>query len=305
MAASLTLSDLGEDAVVRALTALLPEAVQSVPLGPGDDCAAVAIAGSDEVELLKADSVVEGVHFLAGEDMRRVGWKALCRAISDIAAMGGLPLHALVTIAAAPSMQMLDLLAFYEGITKAAASHGISIVGGETGKTTGPLVCSIFLTGKVRASECVTRGGGRPGDVLFVTGLFGGSLASGRHLDFKPRLEEGRWLATHHFRSAMMDVSDGLAADLPRLALASKCGVSLAPERLPRHAGCSVEEALCEGEDFELLLAVPAQKVEGLKRDWRRAFPLVCLTDIGSLTEADKGCTPSGIFTKGGYDHFQ
>lgn len=305
MASTLTLSDLGEDAVVRRLTALLPPAFPSVRIGLGDDCAAVEIPGSTQLELLKADSVVEGVHFAADEDMQRVGWKALCRAISDVAAMGGIPVHALVTLAAKPSTPWHHLQRLYEGLAKASAAYGVSVVGGETGKTSGPMVCSIFLTGRVEVADCVTRSGGRPGDVLFVTGRLGGSLASGRHLDFKPRLEEGRWLAEHHFPSAMMDLSDGLAADAPRLALASQCGVAVTLETVPCNAGCSQTQAFCDGEDFELLLAVAPEKVEVLKSGWGKIFPEVLLTAVGFLTEPGNGFTPSEIFTKGGYDHFQ
>jgi len=305
MASTLTLSDLGEDAVVRRLTALLPLAARSVTIGPGDDCAAVAIPGSSDFELLKADSVVEGVHFGAADDMQRVGWKALCRAISDIAAMGGIPVHALVTLAAMPTTPWHRLQGLYEGLAKAAAAYDVSIVGGETGKTSGPMVCTIFLTGRVAVADCVTRSGGRPGDVLFVTGRLGGSLASGRHLDFKPRLQEGCWLAAHHFPSAMMDLSDGLAADAPRLAFASQCGVTLNPDAVPVNVGCSQTQAFCEGEDFELLLAVAPEKVDALNAGWKNAFPEVPLTAVGLLTGPENGCTPSEIFKKGGYDHFQ
>lgn len=305
MAASLTLHDLGEEAVVRGLIDLLPASGQLVLTGPGDDCAVVRLSGTTDVQLLKVDSVVEGVHFNPEEDMLRVGWKALCRAISDIAAMGGTPVHALITLAMKPSVPWSRVRLLYEGILKAASAYEVSIVGGETGKTLGPLVCSVFLTGKVSANDCVLREGGRPGDVLFVTGRLGGSLTSGRHLDFCPRLREGQWLALHHYPSAMMDVSDGLGIDVQRLARASKCGVLLCPEAIPCNDGCTIQQALSDGEDFELLLAVPAERVEALCGAWKDAFPRVPLSRVGNLTELDRGCTPHEIFIKGGYDHFQ
>lgn len=305
MAAPLTLHDLGEDAVVRRLLDLLPAGAETVLAGPGDDCAVVSPADSAEVQLLKVDSIVEGVHFTALEDMRRVGWKAMCRAISDVAAMGGTPVHALITLAVEPGTAWSRVHLLYEGILKAAAIYGVSIVGGETGKTSGPLVCSVFLTGKVAAKDYVLRDGGSPGDVLFVTGRLGGSLSSGRHLDFCPRLREGQWLAAHHFSTAMMDVSDGLAVDVKRFAFASKCGVSLSPDGIPCNAGCSLQQALTDGEDFELLLAVSPQKVEALCVAWNEAFPSLELSRVGILTELERGCTPHEFFIKSGYDHFQ
>ncbi len=305
MAAALTLSHLGEDAVIQKLLELLPSSSPDVLVGPGDDCAVVQVEGSPLCTLLKADSVVEGVHFLSGEKMQRVGWKAMCRAVSDIAAMGGRPKHALVTIAAGPSTPVEELLELYRGLAKAASTYGVSVVGGETGKTLGALVCSVFLTGAVEGSRCLLRSGGRPGDRLYVTGRLGGSLQSGRHLDFEPRLEEACWLAEQRCVSAMMDVSDGLGADVPRMARASGCGVEVDPARVPCNPGCGVREAFNDGEDFELLLAVPAAKAEALEREWSARFSAVPLTQIGCLREAGEGFQPEELFKQGGYNHFQ
>ncbi len=306
MASPLTLADLGEDALVEHLLRLLPPLPPSVELGPGDDCAMVVPASPLELrELLKVDSVVEGVHFALGEDMSRVGWKALCRTISDIAAMGGTPRHALITLAVRPRTLVSDLTALYRGLAKAAQVYGVAVVGGETGHTEGPLVCSVFVTGSVPAGACVTRSGGRPGDALFVTGRLGGSLQSGWHLDFTPRLREAQWLAAHALLTAMMDLSDGLAADLPRLARASGCGVEVWPECVPCREGFGIAEAFGDGEDFELLFALPSERVAALQAGWHRDFAGVPLTQIGRLTDAGTGFSPSQFFSKGGYDHFQ
>jgi thiamine-monophosphate kinase len=305
MAAALTLSDLGEDAVLRKLLELLPDASSEVLVGPGDDCAVVQVEGSPLCSLLKADSVVEGVHFLSGEKMQRVGWKAMCRAVSDIAAMGGRPRHALVTIAASPLTPLEELRELYRGLAKAASTYGVSVVGGETGKTLGALVCSVFLTGVVERSRCLLRSGGRPGDRLYVTGRLGGSLQSGRHLDFEPRLEEACWLAERRCVSAMMDISDGLGADAPRMARASGCGLKIDPALVPCHPGCGVREAFNDGEDFELLLAVPCERAEALEHGWSSRFLDVPLTQIGCLCEAGAGFEPEEFFKQGGYNHFQ
>lgn len=301
----LTLAALGEDALVERLVGLLPVAGGAVVEGPGDDCAIVEGASSGDWSLLKADAVVEGVHFVPGENMARVGWKALCRAISDVAAMGGLPLHALVSVTAAPETPWTQLRDLYRGLAKAARAYEVAVVGGETTHSNGPLVCSVFLTGRVEPGRCVRRSGGRPGDVLLVTGRLGGSFQSGRHLDFKPRLAEARWLTAHFLPTAMLDLSDGLAKDGPRLARASGCGLELEPSAVPRRRGCSVASACAEGEDFELLLAVCPDQVNGVLKEWKRAFPRLPLTRVGRLLEAGEGLRPCAIFNLRGYDHFQ
>jgi thiamine-monophosphate kinase len=103
----------------------------------------------------------------------------------------------------------------------------------------------------------------------------------------------------------MMDLSDGLAVDAPRLARASQCGLLLELEQVPCNEGCTVEQAVSDGEDFELLVAVSPVKIERLQREWREAFPLLSLSIVGSLTEPSGECTPHGRVIKGGYDHFQ
>jgi thiamine-monophosphate kinase len=305
MAAALTPAGMGEDALVRRLLGLLPQNGPGVVVGPGDDCAVVSVPGACRLQLLKTDSVVEGVHYLSGEKMRRVGWKALCRAISDVAAMGGIPEHALVSIAVPSRMEWMRLRELYAGIAKAADAYQVSVVGGETVHTSGPLVCSIFLTGSVDAAHCLRRSGGMPGDLLFVTGRLGGSLASGWHLDFKPRLQEGRWLARSGHVRAMMDISDGLASDLPRLAKASGCGAELHLDSVPRHRGRSLLQACCDGEDFELLMAVVPEDADMLLNSWQDTFPKLPLTQVGRLMPKRAGLRPAGLFKMHGYDHFQ
>jgi thiamine-monophosphate kinase len=294
------LSALGEDAVVEAITRdLLPGG--DVRLGAGDDCAVVGGAHDRWWRLLKTDCVVEGVHFLPKEKPARVGWKALCRAISDIGAMGGLPRHAMITVALSPEVEMKWLRALYAGLRRAAKRFGVSIVGGETSRSPGPAFISIALTGEVERARCVTRAGGKAGDLLYVTGRLGGSHA-GRHLDFVPRIREARWLVERFHIHAMMDLSDGLAADLPRLARASKCGFRIHEESIPRHRGCTVAEALGDGEDFELLLAIHPRAGVRLEAAWKKAFPKLPLTQIGTLT---RGATlKKGKTGIRGFDHF-
>ena len=295
------LAGAGEDAVVSALTRDLPTGA-NVRVGLGDDCAVIGRARDERWLLLKTDAVVEGVHFRADERMQRVGWKALCRAISDVAAMGGLPEHALVTVAAPSDYKLARLKALYAGLSRAAREFGASIVGGETSRSPGPLFINVALTGSVERRRCVLRSRGRVGDALYVTGRLGGSLAA-KHLDFTPRLREARWLTEHFHVHAMMDLSDGLAADLPRLAAASQCGFTLDHASVPRTRGCTVEQALGDGEDYELLFAIPPHDSAALEEQWQRSFPKLPLTRIGGFIKAEMRDRKAEIPTRG-FDHF-
>ncbi len=276
--------DLPEDDLVARLTSGLRMGPE-VLAGPGDDCAVVRVTGG--LQLLKTDCVLEGVHYRASDAPERVGWKALGRAISDVAACGGEPESALVTVAVPEDRDVAWLEGLYSGIGRAADAYGVSVVGGETARSRGGVFVSVALTGWVEAERLVLRSGGRVGDVVFVTGRLGGSFASGRHLDFAPRLAEARWLTANFRVRAMLDLSDGLGSDLPRLARASGVGFRLDRGALPCSEGCSVEEAISDGEDYELLFAVEAKDADSLERVW--AFGDVPLTRIGGLVELGAG----------------
>ena len=291
----------GEDDLVARLRRLLPATSTAVHAGIGDDCAAVASGRRGVFVLLKTDCVVEGRHFLARDAASSVGWKAACRAVSDIAACGGAPCFALVTCVLQHGQTGRWLEGLYRGLSRAAHAYGFEIVGGELARTEGPAMISVAMTGEVSRRNFVPRGGGRPGDLLYVTGLLGGSMRSGWHLRFTPRAVEAGWLAEHFRPRAMMDVSDGLAADLPRLATASGTGFVLDPSCVPRRRGASLRQALGEGEDFELLFAVAPSRAMGLESAWRKEFPRLKLTRIGRL--APRGTT-EGLDRASGFDHF-
>ncbi len=281
----MTASELPEDELVGRLTGGLRMGSEVVA-GPGDDCAVVRLAGG-ALQLLKTDCVLEGVHFLGSDAPDRVGWKALGRAISDVAACGGQPESALVTVAVPGDRDVAWLEGLYAGIGRAASAYGVSVVGGETARSRAGVFVSVALTGRVEAERLVLRSGGRVGDVLFVTGRLGGSFASGRHLDFEPRVAEARWL-TENFRvRAMMDLSDGLGSDLPRLARASGVGFRLERGAVPCSVGCSVAAAISDGEDYELMLAVGDEDVARLEVGW--PFEEVPLTRIGKLVGVGEG----------------
>jgi thiamine-monophosphate kinase len=290
------LRELGEDEVVRRLIRSLPVNRRAL-VKAGDDCAVVRVSGG--VQLLKADCIVEGIHFFADADPKRIGWKALCRAISDIGAMGGKPLDAVVTVALSRETEFSWLNSVYAGIRSAAKRYGLSLVGGETAQSPGPVFISVALTGMPTDGKYVTRSGGRNLDCLYVTGKLGGSLR-GKHLRFHPRLLEGQWLIRKFPISAMMDLSDGLATDLPRMASASKLGFEVDLAELPRNTECTVEQALRDGEDYELLFAIAPGSAKRLEVAWRKQFPRLALTCVGRLV---KGGATS--FSAKGYDHFR
>lgn len=249
-----SLSQLGENAVLERLLRSLPTN-PALLTGPGDDCAVVQRDAAWDT-LLKTDCVVEGIHFTPDTEPERIGHKALARAVSDIAAMGGLPEHALVTLLVHPGRPVELLEGLYRGMVPLAAQYGISLAGGETSSLPQDgLAVSVALTGRVEHGRAVLRSGGRPGDVICVSGRLGGSFPSGRHLDFQPRVPLARALMEAGLApSAMMDLSDGLGTDLPRLAAASKCGFEIDPAALPLHPGCTPEQGIGDGEDYELLL---------------------------------------------------
>ncbi len=292
---STPLSSLGENAVLQRLLQQGLPSHESLLTGPGDDCAVVARDTRWDT-LLKTDVVVEGIHFTRDTEPQRIGHKALARALSDIAAMGGLPEHALITLLVHPSRDMELLEGIYEGMSALARRFRVSLAGGETSALpTDGLAINVALTGRVERGRAVLRSGGRPGDILAVSGRLGGSFESGRHLDFTPCLELARALMEAGLPPrAMMDLSDGLACDLPRLARASSCACTLDTPALPRHEGCSVQQAMQDGEDYELLMAFAPEV-------WSKVCTLDLprlLTPIGYLL-ADGGCELDG-----GWQHF-
>lgn len=289
------LEGMGEDDLIERLVKLVPTGVAAE--GPGDDCAVVDEGGA-ELGLLKTDALVEGIHFLSDADAQQVGWKAVARVISDFAAMGGYAERFLVTLALPGSMQLEWIENFYRGMGECFETFDAVLVGGETCRVPegSAGVISIAATGRVERKNLVTRSGGQVGDEIWVTGELGGSLA-GKHLNFTPRIKQARWLVEHFKPTAMMDLSDGIARDLPRLAKASGCGFYLDRAAIPLSEGCDLKQALEDGEDFELLFTLPP--VHGLKSDWQKQFPELKLTQMGCLVEVS-----TGELLEGGWDHF-
>ncbi|MBI3996585.1 MAG: thiamine-phosphate kinase [Candidatus Omnitrophica bacterium] len=262
---------------------------RSVIVGIGDDAAVLRAPASKRL-LFASDMLVEGIHFRlppshhlpAGPKGRNspsanrqvvgssagteevtkptlIGWKALAANISDIAAMGGVPRWAVVSLGAPPSTPVAVVDRLYHGLERCARRFGVSIVGGDTVRAP-QLIIDVAILGTVEPRHLTLRSTARVGDTLFVTGRLGGSLRSGRHAQFIPRLREAQALVTRVRVHAMMDLSDGLASDAWQLARASRVTLRIEAAAIPvAQAAGSVHHALVDGEDFELLFAVGAR----------------------------------------------
>ena len=285
MAATPTLHSLGEFGLIDRLTRRV-RVDASVRCGIGDDAAVIIPDDAGRHLLLSTDMLVDGVHFLWGtHPAYGIGWKALACGVSDIAAMGGLPRHAAVSVGIPPKTPVRQLERLYRGLQAVARRFRVNLIGGDTVRSP-RLVIDVAILGSVEPRHVVLRSGAAPGDRVFVTGRLGGSYASGKHLRFVPRLRESRWLVTHHKPTAMMDLSDGLASDLQQLAKRSRVGFLIEETKLPIAAAArTVRHALMDGEDFELLFTVPVRGSTTLPR----RIGTTPLTEIGRVMPAALG----------------
>ncbi|MFZ9836968.1 MAG: thiamine-phosphate kinase [Opitutaceae bacterium] len=272
---------LGEGGLIAAIRRWLGNTCPPAPAGIGDDCALLPRARGRG--LLTVDPVIFGRHFDATVPPAAVGAKLLKRNLSDIAAMGGRPRAAVVSLCLDRATRVPWLRAFHRGLAATARRYGVALVGGDVAEAPGVLIATLTLLGETDAPRVLTRTGARAGDWIAVTGRLGGSLASGHHHRFTPRLAEGRWLARRPEVRSMMDVSDGLAKDLAALTPRGT-RPDLDPAAIPRRRGCTLAAALGDGEDYELLCTLRARAdLPSLRRAWRRRFPTVPLTIIGRL----------------------
>lgn len=288
---------------IRKMTGRMP---QGVVLGIGDDCAIFRPRGAAEDLLLTTDLLVEDVHFRRSTHRPgEVGWKALARGLSDIAAMGGEPRFCLLSLAIAPWVETRWLDAFYRGLLRLAAREGAPLIGGDLGHAD-KLACDIVACGAVPRGTALRRDGARRGDAIYVSGSLGGSalgLATGkgaawrRHVRPEPRLRLGRFLRERIHATSAMDLSDGLSLDLQRLCAAS--GLAADIEFPPLFPGASPQQGLHGGEDYELLFTV--------KKSFDIPSSPVPVTRIGTMRNGP----PGQIRLNGaplpalGYDHLR
>ncbi|MBI4561540.1 MAG: thiamine-phosphate kinase [Candidatus Rokubacteria bacterium] len=315
---------LGERGLIRRIRELVGSGAPGVRVGIGDD-AAVLLLGDNAQLLATTDLLLEDIHFRRRyAEPGDIGWKALARNLSDIAAMGGTPRFALVSLACPAETTTEAIDAFYRGIQAAAAPHGVVIVGGDTCASPGGLLVSVTLLGELAGAPRL-RSGARPGDSILVTGMLGESAAglslleaitgtggpsldkldqeildrvSQAHRRPVARVAEGRWLGASPAVSAMIDLSDGLASDLGHLAVESRVGarvhldrlpISVAVRRVAEELGLDpIELAVTGGEDYELLLTADRAAVGGLAAGLRAATGTP-LAVIGEVVEPEAG----------------
>jgi len=257
----------------------------------GDDTA-VLKHKKDEHLLFTCDMLIEGVHFklhsrapLRVPYMAGVGWKAVCCSVSDIAAMGGVPKWAVISAGLPSRLPVKAAEGIFAGAQKAAGKYGVSLVGGDTTRSD-KIVIDVSMIGTVKKKHLCLRSEAKQEDFIFVSGALGGAVKSGRHLRFEPRLKLAQWLVKKFKVGAMMDISDGLAGDLGHILKASKAGAIIHERLLPVSKDARKrEDALFEGEDFELLFTM--RPSEGKKLI--KAKPPVKTSFIGQIIDERAG----------------
>lgn len=298
------ISHIGEFGLINVLAKLL-RTQKGIAKSIGDDAAVMASQG-DKVLLFTTDMMSEGVHFKKSMGARLIGRKALACNVSDIAAMGGMPLAAVVSIGMPPSTPVNFVKEIYRGMESIARQFNLSIVGGDTIKSQ-RLIINVALLGEAGKGKVVYRCGAKQGDLIFVTGALGRSLQSGKHLSFTPRIAEAQFLINHFKPSAMIDISDGLAGDLGHILKQSSVGAVIYEKLIPKRAGATIQNALYDGEDFELLFTLPVAEAKKLLADKKSKFRFHFIGQVlnkkEKLTLLDRNNRRVALLSKG-FVHF-
>lgn len=323
-----TLAGIGERAFIRRLRELLPGAGGDLVLAVGDDCAAIRTP-TGGLLLGTTDTFVDGVHFkrplIGWED---TGRRCMAASISDIAAMAGLPMYALISLSLPGTMTVAGAVDLARGLIEEGAAYGCPVAGGETTATPGPATVTVTVTGRVEPERMTTRAGSRSGDAIYVTGTVGDAMAGLLMLDAGARPSEATAKFTHPLArieaarvltgtfevTAMIDVSDGIATDLGHICDESGCGAVIEAARLPVGEAVRtlaaekgfdpVAFALSSGEEFELLFTVRGNVPD------RSLAAGVPVTRIGIVTERSAGVRlvadgRAEPLESTGYEHFR
>jgi thiamine-monophosphate kinase len=321
-------SELGEFGLIDLLTKMAGgEKDERLLVGIGDDAA--AWRGDESIQLATVDSFIQDVHFPSSlAPWKDLGWKALAANLSDIAAMGGTPRYALVSLALPDNTEVDDVTALYSGMLELGREYGVAIIGGDISRA--PIVViTITILGSSQKKQVLTRSAARPGELVAVTGELGAAAAGLEMLKQKlkfdpqataflrnaflhpnPRIAEGQLLADQGVKTAI-DISDGLIADLGQICKASQVGARIEVERVPiepmvkaRFGEKSAELALSGGEDYELLFAAGAEVIDKVKR--AAPCPITTIGEIVAgkgVTTVDRQGNPLKV-AKGGWEHF-
>ena len=292
---------IGEAGLIRRLAAKI-SVDKTVVKGIGDDCAVIDFGR--QYLLLTCDMIVEGVDFMRTTDPALVGRKALAISASDIASCGGVPRYCLVSLGLPRGYSLASVDRFYKGMRGLARSLEVNIVGGDMSRAS-RLTVDVSLAGTVEKRNLVLRSGARPGDVVFVTGSFGGSI-KGKHLSFTPRVAQARYLVTRFRPTSMIDASDGLCRDLYHILEESGVSALLHQDLIPQSkASTGIADALYSGEDFELIFTVAKKDAAAVAASKRfRFFPVGTVLPAGDgLLLAGRSGAPRRLAVKG-YSHF-
>jgi thiamine-monophosphate kinase len=321
-------SELGEFGLIDLLAKMAGgEKDECLLVGIGDDAA--AWQGDESIQLATVDSFIQDVHFPSSlAPWKDLGWKALAANLSDIAAMGGTPRYALVSLALPDNTEVDDVTALYSGMLELGREYGVAIIGGDISRA--PIVViTITILGSSQKKQVLTRSAARPGELVAVTGELGAAAAGLEMLKQKlkfdpqataflrnaflhpnPRIAEGQLLADQGVKTAI-DISDGLIADLGQICKASQVGARIEVERVPiepmvkaRFGEKSAELALSGGEDYELLFAAGAEVIDKVKR--AAPCPITTIGEIVAgkgVTTVDRQGNPLKV-AKGGWEHF-
>ena len=320
-------SELGEFGLIDRLAKMAAGQDEKLIVGIGDDAA--AWKGDTSIQLATVDSFIEGVHFPTGiAPWPELGWKALAVNLSDIAAMGGTPRYALMSLALPPDTEVDDVTALYTGMLELAKKHKVTIVGGDISNA--PLVfISITVLGSNPQKQIISRSSAKPGELVAVTGHLGAAAAGLEMLDKKlkldppattrfrqaflkpaPRIAEGQLLLEQGVKTAI-DISDGLVADLNQICKASRVGARIYADRVPMEpevlAGFgerALELALTGGEDYELLFTAGAEIIEKVKQ--AASCPVTVIGEITAgegVTAVDHQGNPVAL-GRSGWEHF-
>jgi thiamine-monophosphate kinase len=320
------ISELGEFGLIARIQKMLPQDVPGVIVGIGDDVA-VLRGNGDNVWLVTCDVQMEGAHFLrTAVSPRDLGHKALAINLSDIAAKGGTPRFALVSLGLPKDLPVAFIDELYAGLRAAAEASGTGIIGGNISGSQLGFFIDLFLIGEAPEKDVLLRSGARPGDRILVTGSLGDAAAGAalcldpnlagpkgycraaaqRFNRPTPRLQEGRLIAHSHLATAMLDISDGLAGDLGHLCERSAVGARVHADRLPVHAanrklsqeaqGDEWHFSICGGEDYELLFTASPERASGLAEEITAATgtPVAVIGEILSAGEGRQFVLPDG-----------
>jgi thiamine-monophosphate kinase len=325
----------GENRIIRLLQERYQADSSWLEKGIGDDAAVITPRNASEHQVITTDMLLEDVDFRREwTTPRLLGIKSIAVNLSDLAAMGARPVFYTVSLAIPPGISERWITEFYDGMTETGISHDAKLIGGDLSSSESKIVISITAVGESVNRKVLYRSGGLPGDALYVTGTLGRSAAGLRllqagcrqtrsrarqqaldaHRRPEPRCEMGLWLAQSGLVHCMMDLSDGLSMDLPRLCAASGVGADIHLESIPvfhkavLRDGDPVELALHGGEDYELLFSVPNAGRKLLEQRYPSRFPGI--TMIGEMTAKAGTIMISGPGKKRrrlperGYDHF-